>query len=343
MKFARPICCRPVAFWNHEFSIEVVRPAIDHGCAIVACHTIVATMAIEWTPSATASGLGCFQESSRRFLASVVVSVNEVTKSYVKKESKKGEEISKILGGVSFEVRQGSLTSIIGPSGCGKTTLLRIIDGLTEPTSGEVIFNGKPVNSPPAKMGFVFQQFGLLPWRTVIKNVEFGLELRGVEEGKRREIAQEYIRIVGLEGFENYYVHEVSGGMQQRTGLARALSIDPEVLLMDEPFASVDEQTREILQQQLLQIVKGTIPKTTLLVTHNVDEAIYLSDEIVLLSSRPGVAKEVIPVDFPGERWTYDPRSKPEYGYLRSKIWKFLETEISRNGVFRHDIRRTAS
>ena len=242
-------------------------------------------------------------------MTSVVVGVNEITKSYVKKVSRK-TEVSKILEGVTFEVRRGALTSIIGPSGCGKTTLLRIIDGLIEPTSGEVIFDGKPVKSPPAKMGFVFQQFGLLPWRSVMKNVEFGLELRGVEEERRREIAQEYIKIVGLQGFENYYVHEVSGGMQQRTGLARALAIDPEVLLMDEPFASVDEQTREMLQRQLLQIVKGTIPKTTLLVTHNVDEAIYLSDEIVLLSARPGVAKEIIPVDFPADRWTYDPRSE---------------------------------
>ena len=176
-------------------------------------------------------------------------------------------------------------------------------------------------------MGFVFQQFGLLPWRSIIKNVEFGLELRDVEEGRRREIAQEYIRIVGLEGFENYYVHEVSGGMQQRAGLARALAIDPEVLLMDEPFASVDEQTREILQRQFLQIVKGTIPKTTLLVTHNVDEAIYLSDEIVLLSARPGVAKKIIPIDFPADRWTYDLR-------LKGRIWLSSEQnmEISRKG-----------
>ena len=269
-----------------------------------------------------------------------MVSVKEITKSYVTKTSKKNEGVSEILGGVTFEVRQGALTTIIGPSGCGKTTLLRIIDGLIEPTSGEVMFDGKPVKSPPAKMGFVFQQFGLLPWRSVIKNVEFGLELRGVEEGRRREIALGHIRIVGLEGFENYYVHEVSGGMQQRVGLARALAIDPEVLLMDEPFASVDEQTREILQRQLLQIVKGTIPKTTLLVTHNVDEAIYLSDEIVLLSARPGVTKEIISVDFPGERWSYDLRSRPEYSYLRNKIWKFLEAEIS-EGDFGHASQRT--
>lgn len=247
------------------------------------------------------------------------------------------------MGGVTFELKAGSLTSIIGPSGCGKTTLLRIIDGLIEPSSGEVIFDGKPVKSPPQKMGFVFQQFGLLPWRNILKNVEFGLELRGVDEEERKKISQKYIEIVGLTGFENHYVHEVSGGMQQRVGLARALAIEPEVLLMDEPFASVDEQTREILQKQLLQIVKGTVPKTTLLVTHNVDEAIYLSDEIVLLSARPGKAKEIIPVDFPAERWNYDLRSQEEYRYLRNKIWKFLETEITENGGFGINGLRAAS
>jgi len=268
-------------------------------------------------------------------LAGAILSVNDVTKVFETKGSRKAErELQEVLQGVTFDLKEGSLTSIIGPSGCGKTTLLRIIDGLIEPTSGDVIFQGEPVRSPPAKMGFVFQQFGLLPWRSVIKNVEFGLELRRVEPQKRREIAEKYIAIVGLQGFENHYVHEVSGGMQQRVGLARALAIDPEVLLMDEPFASVDEQTREILQRQLLQIVKGVTPRTTLLVTHNVDEAIYLSDEIVLLSTRPGRVKEVLPVNLPPERWTYDLRSRPEYGFLRNRIWKFLESEILEKGVF---------
>jgi NitT/TauT family transport system ATP-binding protein len=266
---------------------------------------------------------------------SPILRVNEVSRFYQKKRlGKTKDELLEVLREVTFEVKEGSLTSIVGPSGCGKTTLLRIIDGLIEPSSGEVVFDGNIVRSPPEKMGFVFQQFGLLPWRTISDNVAFGLELRGIDSGRRKEIARKYVQIVGLQGFENHYVHEVSGGMQQRVGLARALAIDPEVLLMDEPFASVDEQTREILQGQLLQIVKGTIPKTTVMVTHNVDEAIYLSDEIVLLSTRPGKVKEIIEVDFPGERWTYDLRSRSEYGYLRNKIWKFLETEISERGGF---------
>jgi NitT/TauT family transport system ATP-binding protein len=190
------------------------------------------------------------------------------------------------------------------------------------------VFNGEPVFSPPEKMGFVFQQFGLLPWRTVIKNVEFGLELKGVDPEERIETAQKYIEIVGIKGYENHYVHEISAGMQQRVGLARALAIDPDVLLMDEPFASIDMQTREILQRQLLQIVKGSVQKTTLFVTHNVDEAIYLSDEILLLGTHPAQVKEIIKVDLPKDRWSYDIRTVPQYAELRSRIWKFLEKEI---------------
>lgn len=267
-------------------------------------------------------------------LQSQFLQVEGIRKSFVKRARKSKGERVEVLGGVSFEVKAGTFTSIIGPSGCGKTTLLRIIDGLISPDSGEVIFKGTPVRKPPAKMGFVFQGFGLLPWRTVQKNVEFGLELKGVDPVTRAEAARKYIQIVGLSGFENHYVHEISGGMQQRVGLARALSIDPDVLLMDEPFASVDMQTREILQRQLLQIVKGTVPKTTLFVTHNIDEAIYLSDEIILLTTHPGLVKEVVEVNLPPNRWTYDPRLNPEYARLRNYCWNFLEKEIVQKGVF---------
>jgi NitT/TauT family transport system ATP-binding protein len=265
-----------------------------------------------------------------------LISVKEITKSFPKKGAKgRGrDERLTVLGGVTFDLKRGSFTSIIGPSGCGKTTLLRIIDGLTQPDSGEVVFKGEPVTSPPSKMGFVFQQFGLLPWRTIKKNVELGLELRGIDPSERERVAEKYIAIVGLKGFEDYYVHEISAGMQQRVGLARALTIDPDLLLMDEPFASVDEQTRQILQRQLLQIVKDTVPKTTLFVTHNVDEAIALSDEIVLLSTHPAMVRDVVSVDLPPERWAYDIRSNPEYGRLWKKIWKFLESEIMEAGGF---------
>jgi NitT/TauT family transport system ATP-binding protein len=160
------------------------------------------------------------------------------------------------------------------------------------------------------------------------------LELKGVDFEERREIALKYLEIVGLKGFENHYVHEISAGMQQRVGLARALAIDPDVLLMDEPFASIDMQTREILQQQLLQIVKGSVRKTTLFVTHNVDEAVYLSDEILLLGARPAEVKETIKVELPKERWSYDIRTVPEYAELRSRIWKFLQKEIMTTSGF---------
>jgi NitT/TauT family transport system ATP-binding protein len=257
-----------------------------------------------------------------------LVKVEGVSKSF------KREGVLKVLEDINFELKEGSFVSIIGPSGCGKTTLLRIVDGLLKPDSGRVIFNGEEVTSPPAKMGFVFQQFGLLPWRTVLKNVEFGLELRGVDPADRAEVARKYIDIVGLKGYEKHYVHEISSGMQQRVGLARALSIDPDVLLMDEPFASIDMQTREILQRQLLEIVKGSVPKTTLFITHNVDEAVYLSDEILLLGTHPAKVREVVKVSLPPERWTHDVRSDAEYTRLRGKIWKFLEREIMERGGF---------
>ena len=265
----------------------------------------------------------------------IVVQVDSVSKGFPSR-SKTGSDhgMVKVLGSVSFGLKKGSFTSIIGPSGCGKTTLLKIIDGLIKPDSGRVLFNGKVITSPPEKMGFVFQQFGLLPWRTVIKNVEFGLELKGIEPEERRAISQKYLEVVGLKGFENHLVHEISSGMQQRVGLARALAIDPDVLLMDEPFASIDMQTREILQRQLLQIVKSTDPKTTLFVTHNVDEAIFLSDEILLLGTRPAEIKDTIEVDLPLNRSDYDVRATPGYTELRRRIWKFLEKELMEKNGF---------
>jgi NitT/TauT family transport system ATP-binding protein len=275
-------------------------------------------------------GKGTLQGSGRSILE-----VHDIKKSFFKRgASKRKQETVEVLGGVNFTLKEGSFTSVVGPSGCGKTTLLRIVDGLIQPDSGEVKFDGKPVTSPHPKMAFVFQLFGLLPWRTVMKNVEFGLELRNVDATEREAVAKKYIELVGLAGFENHFAHELSGGMQQRVGLARALSVDPDVLLMDEPFASVDMQTREILQRQLLQIMKGEVRKTTLFVTHNIDEAIYLSDEIVLLSTLPGTVKEIIEVNLPGERWKYDPRTVPEFAQLRHRIWKFLENEIMEKNLF---------
>jgi len=191
----------------------------------------------------------------------------------------------KALEDINLNVKPNEFLCIIGPSGCGKTTLLRLIAGLEHPSSGEIVLDGKEVKGPSPDRGMVFQDFSLFPWRTVLKNVEFGLENLGVKD--RREIAERYIELVGLKGFENCYPYELSGGMKQRVAIARALAMDPSILLMDEPFGSVDAQTRNVLQEELLEIWKRT-KKTVLFVTHSVDEAVYLGDRVAVMSARPG-------------------------------------------------------
>ena len=191
------------------------------------------------------------------------------------------------LNGVSLSVTQGDFVSVIGPSGCGKSTLLRIVDGLIQPDQGRVLVDGRVVDGPGPDRAVVFQYFGLYPWRSVLRNVEFGLELKGMPRQQRREIALATIAQVGLRGFENHFPHELSGGMRQRVGFARALSLDPEIILMDEPFSSVDEQTRELLQEQLLELWRET-RKTVLFVTHSIDEAVYVANRVVVMAARPG-------------------------------------------------------
>jgi len=197
------------------------------------------------------------------------------------------------LDGVSFDVPKGELTSIIGPSGCGKTTTLKVIAGLAEPTSGTVEVNGVPVTEPGPDRAFVFQDFALLPWATVLRNAAFGLELRGVPRKQREEAAREYVEKVGLSGFEDAYPHQLSGGMRQRVGLARALAVDAEILLMDEPFASVDEQIRRQFQEDLLHLLSDE-RKTVIFVTHSIEEAVYVSDQIVILSRGPSRVTNVV-------------------------------------------------
>ena len=205
------------------------------------------------------------------------VTVKNVFKNYGETEA---------LRDLSLDFPRGELTSLLGPSGCGKTTLLKIIAGLLPATSGEVIVNGQIVKEPGPDRAFVFQDFALLPWASVIRNVGFGLELRGVAKSERESIAAKYIGDVGLKGFENSFPHELSGGMRQRVGLARALSVDSKVLLMDEPFSAVDEQTRRKFQEDLLNLVKDE-NKTFIFVTHSIEEAVYVSDQIALLLPRP--------------------------------------------------------
>lgn len=206
------------------------------------------------------------------------------------------------LKNVSFEVEAGSFAVIIGPSGCGKSSLLRIFGGLIPPTQGEVLIDGKVVSGPGPDRSVVFQNFRLLPWRKVLGNVELGLEINGTEKSRREELANQYLELVGLSGFENYYPIELSGGMQQRVGLARALVVNPDMLLMDEPFGSVDAQTREQLQTELLKLWNKT-GKTIIFITHDIDEAIYLGDKIIIMSPRPGRVQGIVTVDLPKPRW----------------------------------------
>jgi NitT/TauT family transport system ATP-binding protein len=223
------------------------------------------------------------------------------------------------LYNISLALRKNEFVSLLGPSGCGKTTLIRIIAGLLTADRGEVLVNSQVVNSPGRDRCMVFQQFGLLPWRTVMSNVEFGLEIDGVPREERRTLAEKYLELVGLKGFENYYPHQISGGMQQRVGIARALSKKPEILLMDEPFGAVDAQTREQLQEELLKIWAQT-ENTVVFVTHSIDEAIYLSDRVVVMQARPGRIKEEVTIDLPRPRWEGDIKADPRFAQLRAHL-----------------------
>ncbi|MDB9983258.1 ABC transporter ATP-binding protein [Candidatus Pelagibacter sp.] len=246
------------------------------------------------------------------------VTVKNVFKNYGETEA---------LRDLSLDFPRGELTSLLGPSGCGKTTLLKIIAGLLPATSGEVIVNGQIVKEPGPDRAFVFQDFALLPWASVIRNVAFGLELRGVAKSERESIAAKYIGDVGLKGFENSFPHELSGGMRQRVGLARALSVDAQVLLMDEPFSAVDEQTRRKFQEDLLNLVKNE-NKTFIFVTHSIEEAVYVSDQIALLLPRPSRVSEVIrPTSFKNKD-VDSIRRDPEYLDIVDRIWKSLRTYV---------------
>jgi NitT/TauT family transport system ATP-binding protein len=230
---------------------------------------------------------------------------------------------TRALEGVTFEVPRGELTSLIGPSGCGKTTTLKIVAGLITATSGEVIVQGRPVTGPGPERAFVFQDFALLPWATVLRNVAFGLELRGVPKTEREEIAREYIARTNLTGFEHHYPHQISGGMRQRAGLARALAVNADILLMDEPFASVDEQIRRTFQEDLLRLL-AVERKTVLFVTHSIEEAVYVSDQIVILTRGPGRVTNVIRPQIPRDGTPDEIRRSRPYLDAVEALWKEL-------------------
>jgi NitT/TauT family transport system ATP-binding protein len=250
--------------------------------------------------------------------AESAVSVRNVSKTYQDVEA---------LKNLSLEFPRGELTSLLGPSGCGKTTLLKIIAGLIEPSAGQVEVNGKVVTGPGPDRAFVFQDFALLPWANVIRNVAFGLELRRVPKSEREAIAERYIRQVGLAGFEKKYPHQLSGGMRQRVGLARALSVDAQVLLLDEPFSAVDEQTRRKFQEDLLSLVQNE-RKTFIFVTHSIEEAVYVSDQIALLLPRPSRVSAIIrPTSFRG-KGVNNIRRDPEYLDIVDSIWASLRSYV---------------
>ena len=236
-------------------------------------------------------------------------------------ESRDGDVVA--LQDVSLAVTDSEFVSILGPSGCGKSTLLRILDGLTRADSGQVLMDGKPVERPTQERGFVFQSFNLFPWRTVRGNIEFGMEIKGVPKGERQSVSQRLVELVGLAGFDRKYPHELSGGMQQRVGIARALAIDPAVLLMDEPFGALDAQTREDMQDELLRIWAAA-RKTVLFVTHSIEEAIYLSDRVMIMTPRPGRMLAVLDVPFERPRSELH-RTLPEFATLRHDIHSRLK------------------
>ncbi|MFF5444213.1 ABC transporter ATP-binding protein [Streptomyces sp. NPDC012888] len=231
------------------------------------------------------------------------------------------------LDGVDLEIGSGEFLVVVGPSGCGKSTLLDLLGGLTRPTEGRILLDGDPVTGPGLDRGTVFQQYALLPWRTAQGNVEFGLEATGVPRRRRAARAREFLELVGLAGFEDRHPHELSGGMRQRVAIARALAYDPDVLLMDEPFAALDAQTREALQGELRRIWETT-GKTVVFITHGIEEAVYLGQRVAVMTSRPGRIKEVVPVALDGH--TGDVRSSPEFARYRHEIWDLLHDEVAR-------------
>ncbi|HEX8626950.1 MAG TPA: ABC transporter ATP-binding protein [Catenuloplanes sp.] len=233
------------------------------------------------------------------------------------------------LRDISFDVAAGEFLVLVGPSGCGKSTLLDLLGGLSTPTSGRILIDGAPVRAPGLDRGVVFQQYALLPWRTAQGNVEFGLEAKGLPRRQRAALARDFLRLVGLSGFDDRYPHELSGGMKQRVAIARSLAFDPDILLMDEPFAALDAQTRDSLQDELLSIWERT-GKTIVFITHGIEEAVYLGQRVAVMTSRPGRIKKIVDIPITARSTTEDLRSDPEFGRYRHEIWSLLRDEVSR-------------
>jgi NitT/TauT family transport system ATP-binding protein len=256
------------------------------------------------------------------------VSLNEICLGY---RAQSGERLI-ALDHINLEVRAGEFLCIVGPSGCGKSTLLHLIAGLNSQTSGQILVDGNPIQGPGTDRILIFQDHGLFPWLTVGQNVEFGMKMKGIPKAERRERTQHYLRLVHLGKFENSYIHQLSGGMRQRVAIARALATEPDVLLMDEPFASLDAQTRDLLHDELERIWSQT-GRTIIFVTHNVREAVRLGDRVVLLTFRPGRVKNEFPVELPRPRSLEDPTvalaARAVLDELRDEINRSLDAEYS--------------
>jgi NitT/TauT family transport system ATP-binding protein len=238
---------------------------------------------------------------------------------------------------VSFEVKAKEFVAIVGPSGCGKTTCLRMAAGLEFPTSGSVTVGGAPVVSPGPDRSVVFQQFALFPWKTVTENIDFGLRAARVAPKERRGRVEHYVQLMGLQGYESAFPHQLSGGMQQRVAIARSYVLDPAVLLMDEPFGSLDAQTRVVMQEELVKLSRAS-PRTVLFITHSVEEAVYLADRVVVMTRRPGRIGEIIDVASvrAGERWNRHERiedvmDEASFVHLRTQIWRLLRDQQAPN------------
>jgi NitT/TauT family transport system ATP-binding protein len=255
--------------------------------------------------------------------AGLAVEARNVSVEY---ERSRGKATLVALQDFDLKVREGEFLTIVGPSGCGKSTFLNLVAGLWFPVAGEVLVDGKPVRGPADDRAVVFQEYALMPWRTVEGNVRFGLEMQRRIDSSTDDKVAHYIDLVGLTGFEDSYPRELSGGMRQRVGLARALATEPRILLMDEPFAAVDAITRELMQDELAQIVAKT-RQTIIFITHSVDEAITLGDRIAVVTNRPGRVKEIMPVTIPRPRSGREIRHVPEYAELRDHIWELLGNE----------------
>ncbi len=253
----------------------------------------------------------------------VNLQVNRVSKEFIDRRSK---STVRALDEINLEVQKGEVICILGPSGCGKSTLLNIVAGFLPPSGGEVRVDGRPVIEPGPDRGFVFQEFALFPWRTVLENIEFGPVLKGMEKADRHARARELIQRIHLTGFEDKYPFELSGGMKQRVGIARALANDPEVLLMDEPFGALDAQTRRVMQEELLKLL-GETKKTVLFVTHAIDEAIVLADRVMVMTARPGQVKALLGVDLPRPR----ERTSPEFNELYRMMDDLIRVEVEKS------------